>query len=630
MLGSLRKILHSSPIGKKGRLSILIFLDALLIIFSVLIVFFVLQKEVSSSFILILKWLIPSLIFIGLPFYLFSNQYQSLTRYVGAKSFYALASRNGTLLIIIAIISELIGLPRPSKSTWLLIWITLTLLSAIFRFSARDILINIENQPKYNVKKVVIFGSGSAGVQLAASLKVNKQYKVVCFVDDVPNMWGRTIWDIPIKSRGFLNEKSKFDEILLAKPSLTKQEIRGIVEDSKKIGISILQIPSIEDLTSGIQTIDSLRPVPIEELLGRDLITAKLDNIKPHIEGKSICVTGGGGSIGTELCRQILKLKPKKLIIFENNEPSLYAIHQELSEKVHEKVDIYPVLGSAQNLSLLQNVFKKNNVSIVFHAAAYKHVPIVEKNPISGILNNVFSTKVVCDAALNSSIKQIILVSTDKAVRPENIMGASKRLAEMIIQGFAEEERLKKIKNPNYDMKLFSMVRFGNVLASSGSVVPLFKKQIANGGPITLTHKDIVRYFMTITEAVNLVLNSATMAEGGDVFLLDMGEPIKIYSLAEQMIKLSGLTIKSPNNPKGDIEIIETGLRPGEKLFEELLLNAKAQPSSHPLIFKGIEDYIPKNILLEKLKTLYIHLNNDDIKKSLETLSELVPEWKRL
>ena len=467
-------------------------------------------------------------------------------------------------------------------------------------------------------------------MQLAASLKVNKQYKVVCFVDDVPNMWGRTIWDIPIKSRGFLNEKSKFDEILLAKPSLTKQEIRGIVEDSKKIGISILQIPSIEDLTSGIQTIDSLRPVPIEELLGRDLITAKLDNIKPHIEGKSICVTGGGGSIGKELCKQILKLKPKKLIIFENNEPSLYAIHQELSEKVHEKVDIYPVLGSAQNLSLLQNVFKKNNVSIVFHAAAYKHVPIVEKNPISGILNNVFSTKVVCDAALNSSIKQIILVSTDKAVRPENIMGASKRLAEMIIQGFAEEERLKKIKNPNYDMKLFSMVRFGNVLASSGSVVPLFKKQIANGGPITLTHKDIVRYFMTITEAVNLVLNSATMAEGGDVFLLDMGEPIKIYSLAEQMIKLSGLTIKSPNNPKGDIEIIETGLRPGEKLFEELLLNAKAQPSSHPLIFKGIEDYIPKNILLEKLKTLYIHLNNDDIKKSLETLSELVPEWKRL
>ena len=230
---------------------------------------------------------------------------------------------------------------------------------------------------------------------------------------------------------------------------------------------------------------------------------------------------------------------------------------------------------------------------------------------------------------MNSSIKQIILISTDKAVRPENIMGASKRLAEMIIQGFAEDERLKKIKNPNYKMKLFSMVRFGNVLASSGSVVPLFKKQISNGGPITLTHKDIVRYFMTITEAVNLVLNSATMAEGGDVFLLDMGEPIKIASLAEQMIKLSGLTVKNHNNPKGDIEIIETGLRPGEKLFEELLLDAKAQTTSHPLIFKGIEGHIPKDILLEKLKTLYKELNKNDVKKSLKTLSELVPEWKR-
>ena len=275
MVERLKNFLHSRFIGKKGELSILILLDALLIISSVLIVFYVLQNEAPNSFILISKWLIPSLLFIGLPFYIFSRQYQSLTRYVGVKSFYALASRNGILLLIIAIISDFIGLPRPSKSSWILIWITLSLLSTIFRFAARDILMNMDNLPSSETKKVVIFGSGSAAVQLAASLKVSGNYKIICFVDDVPAMWERTIWDIPIKSRRFLNEKSKFDEILLAKPSLNKVQIRDIVEESKKIGVNILQIPSIEDISCGKATIDSLKPIPIEELLGRELITSR-------------------------------------------------------------------------------------------------------------------------------------------------------------------------------------------------------------------------------------------------------------------------------------------------------------------------------------------------------------------
>ncbi len=629
MINKLKKILHSKFVGKKGRLSILISLDTLLIISSVFFVFYVLQNEAPSSLILISKWLIPSLIFLGLPLYIFSNQYRSLTRYVGAKSFYALASRNGILLLLISIISDLIGLPRPSKSSWILIWITLSLLSAIFRFAARDILMNLDNLPNSKTKRVAIYGSGSAAVQLAASLKVSGKYKIICFFDDVPAMWGRTIWDIPINSIKTLSEKAQFDEILLAKPTLSKEKIREIVKESKKSGANILQIPSIEDITNGKTSIDALKPIQIEELLGRELITTNLDSIKPLLENNSICVTGGGGSIGTELCKQIVKLKPNKIVVFERNEPALYKTHLALKDELIKDIEIIPILGSAQNFLLLKNIFEKFKVKIVFHAAAYKHVPIVELNPIAGIYNNVFATRSVCEACLNSEVEQMILISTDKAVRPENVMGASKRLAELIIQGFAEEEKGKKLKNPNYKMKLFSMVRFGNVLASSGSVVPLFKKQISNGGPITLTHKDIVRYFMTIAEAAQLVLNSATMAKGGDVFLLDMGEPIKISSLAEQMIKLSGLSIKNEKNPKGDIEIVETGLRPGEKLFEELLIDGEARPTKHPLIFKGIEKSISPEKLWKKLDILESNVKSNNSNKSLEILSELVTEWKR-
>ena len=626
----IRNLLHSKIIGKRGRLSILICLDAILIIFSVLIVFFVLQNESAYPLIYIGKWLIPSLIFLGLPFYLFSNQYQSLTRYVGAKSFYALASRNGILLILIALISELIGLPRPSKSSWILIWITLSLLSTLFRFAARDLLINFDNSSLKKTKKVAIYGSGSAAIQLAAALKVSERNKVVCFIDDIPALMGRTIWDIPIKSEMDLNYPKKIEQILLAKPSLNKSKRRSIIKKAQENNISIMQIPSLEDLTTGKSKIDSLEPISIEDLLGRDSIKIDLNLIKPVINNKSVCVTGGCGSIGNELCNQIIKLKPKFLVIIDHNEPSLYQTQQDLINKIPKGTKVIAALGSVYDYLFLKNILKKYDVRLLFHAAAYKHVPIVENNEISGIKNNVFATKAVCDAAISSNLEQVVLISTDKAVRPENIMGASKRLAEMIVQGYAEKEDEKKIRDPNYKIKLFSMVRFGNVLASSGSVVPLFKKQIAKGGPITLTHKDIVRYFMTITEAVQLVLNSVTMAEGGDVFLLDMGEPMKISSLAEQMIKLSGLTIKNQENPNGDIEIIETGLRPGEKLFEELLINAEAETTSHPLIFRGIENSIPYSKLLKNLETLKIYLEENNKEESLNMLSKLVPEWKRV
>ena len=388
-------------------------------------------------------------------------------------------------------------------------------------------------------------------------------------------------------------------------------------------------MPSIEDIVNGQMKIDSLKPISIESLLGRDEINVNLEYVKPIIQDSSICVTGAGGSIGSELCIQILKLKPNKLILFEQSEINLYKILEDLKESLNQSkhTELIPILGSANNSKLLEKVLDINKVKTIFHTAAYKHVPLVEKNPISGVFNNVITTLTICKIALKTKTKQVILVSTDKAVRPNNVMGASKRLAEIIFQAFASEELKLKLKNKHHIPTLFSIVRFGNVLASSGSVVPLFKKQINNGGPITLTHKDIIRYFMTIKEAVQLILITTTMSEGGDVFLLDMGEPVKILTLAEQMIKLSGLTIKNANNPNGDIEILETGLRPGEKLFEELLIDAEAIKTDHPLIYRANENHIEYEILIKKLKILEQNIIENNLKEVLKILSILVPEW---
>ena len=388
-------------------------------------------------------------------------------------------------------------------------------------------------------------------------------------------------------------------------------------------------MPSIEDIVNGQMKIDSLKPISIESLLGRDEINVNLEYAKPIIQDSSICVTGAGGSIGSELCIQILKLKPNKLVLFEQSEINLYKIFEELKGSLNQSkyTELIPILGSANNSKLLEKVLDNNEVKTIFHTAAYKHVPLVEKNPIAGVFNNVITTLTICKIAVKAKTKQVILVSTDKAVRPNNVMGASKRLAEIIFQAFASEELKSKLKNKHYIPTLFSIVRFGNVLASSGSVVPLFKKQINNGGPITLTHKDIIRYFMTIKEAVQLILITTTMSEGGDVFLLDMGEPVKILTLAEQMIKLSGLTIKNANNPNGDIEILETGLRPGEKLFEELLIDAEAIKTDHPLIYRANENHIEYEILIKKLKILEQNIIENNLKEVLKILSILVPEW---
>ena len=475
-----------------------------------------------------------------------------------------------------------------------------------------------------------IYGAGAAGSQLLASLKLSR-LNIIAFFDDNQKLWGTKINEVKIfPPHQIYKFKDNLKQILLAIPSIEISRKRTIIKTLQNLELPILDMPSIDEITKGKSKIDALRPIPIEELLGREVVEAQSDLMKLAIKNKTILITGAGGSIGSELCRQVIKNKPNKIVILEISEENLYKINEELLQINFHKINIISILGSSSNLNLVSKTIKDNNVDIIFHAAAYKHVPIVELNPIEGIKNNIFSTVAVCEASAENHIEKLILISTDKSVRPTNIMGASKRVAELIVQAYAEKESTKFSKDSTYKETLFSMVRFGNVLGSSGSVVPKFKEQIKSGGPITLTDPNIIRYFMTIKEAAQLVIQSSVLSEGGDIFLLDMGDPVKIYDLAKQMINLSGLFHKNENNIDGDIEIISTGLRPGEKLYEELLINAESKPTSNPRIFKAYEKSI-KFLVVEKiLKDLKYHLENYNLEESLKILKKLVPEWKKI
>ena len=398
------------------------------------------------------------------------------------------------------------------------------------------------------------------------NIKLLNTYSVKGFVDDNPSLWGRSILGIRIYSPNdlfSLKESLKIKKVLIAIPSISKSNLKSISKNLNSLNIPVLQIPSLSDIITGKAKIDKLRPIQIEDILGRDEVYSHYELVSKDIINSIILVTGAGGSIGSELCRVLIDLKPQKLILFDNSEPSLYSIYHELSNNHLGECKLVPLLGSATNYKLVDNVIKKNKVSVIFHAAAYKHVPLVEMNPLQGLENNINSTRVLCESAFKNKIDKFVLISSDKAVRPTNLMGVSKRISELIVQAYHEEIPESKL---NLKKTIFLMVRFGNVINSSGSVIPLFRNQIKKGGPITLTHPKITRYFMTINEACHLVLQASSLAKGGDVFLLDMGEPIEIKKVAEQMISLSGLTLKNIDNPKGDIEIVITGLRWGKTL----------------------------------------------------------------
>ena len=606
-------------------------IDSLTVVFSIWSCLYSLDYHVGiSSFNNNYSWIYLISLIAAPVIYYTTKQYKALSRYAGLSSVGQVFVRNILLYLMLFYIGDFFKLKLPSASFWYLTCLFTSLLIIFTRLTIRDFLPFFrDNYAKNNELKVVIYGAGLTGAQLARNLRLLNSYKLLFFIDDNPKLWGRTILGACIHPPQYITDKERdIDQVLLAIPSLKGKKRKEILESLQKYQIPVLTIPSIEQLVSGQAKIDSLKPISIHDLLGRDVVIADPKLLGQGINNKVVLVTGAGGSIGSELCRQIFNLDPKKLILLDSNESCLYLINQELSDVLNQKVEFQSVLGNACDYILINKIFNDEKVDVVFHAAAYKHVPLVELNPIQGLYNNVISTRTICACAEKSSVKQVVFVSTDKAVRPTNIMGASKRLSELIIQAYSEKTLLKA-GNDDPCSVIFSMVRFGNVLDSSGSVVRLFRNQISRGGPITLTNPNIIRYFMTIPEASQLVLQSLALAKGGDVFLLDMGEPVLIRKLAEQMIELSGYSVRNKINPEGDIEIVVTGLRPGEKLYEELLIDENSSPTDHPLIYRANEKAIPFSKLLAKVDELELQLKDYSLDKSLKILSEIVPEWKR-
>ncbi|CAG0903007.1 unnamed protein product [Cyprideis torosa] len=519
-------------------------------------------------------------------------------------------------LALVTLLADWKGIPR---SIFPIYWGTAFFFIGGSRYVAR--LYYSRHQRNSDKTNVVIYGAGQSGIQLANALVNNPDFRPVAYLDDDKSLQKAIIQSLPIYSPANLTlviEKLRVEKVFLALPAVSKQRKSEILRYLEAFPVQVLSIPGISELISGEKNIDELREIEIDELLGRDSVAADEELMNVCIHGLAVMVTGAGGSIGSELCRQIIRLQPSRLVLFDASEFALYQIEQELralvqSEQLTDRSDfIVPALGSVQDQDRLSEVLFHYRIKTLYHAAAYKHVPMVEHNPIEGIMNNTFGTLRTALAAQRAEVRHFVLISTDKAVRPTNIMGGSKRMAELALQGIAQQSA----------KTLFSMVRFGNVLGSSGSVVPLFRQQIRSGGPITLTHPDITRYFMTIPEAAQLVIQAGAMAKGGEVFLLDMGEPIKIIDLARRMIHLSGMSIKDETHPDGDIAILTTGLRPGEKLYEELLIDSSADKTRHPKIFHAHEDYIDWDELtgvLDQLETACAERDTATIQDILET-----------
>ena len=612
-----KKIGNISPNARK---LFLIFIDILVIPFVLFFGFWVKHESPLSEEFLSTIWIIKASLFLGIPLYIFTGQYKSLTRYVGSRSLYYLISRNSILILIIIIVGKFLKLSLPSEGNLIIFLILVSFISGGIRFLLRDILLYFSDFNKKNLKKVAIYGAGASGAQLEATLRLSYEYSIEFFIDDNKELWRRSLNDIPIRSVDFLkNNINKIDQVLIAIPSLKKRNYKKILDKLSEYNISVLTIPSLSEIASGKSKINSLKPILIEDILGRDEIPPDPILLSKSINNKSILITGAGGSIGSELARKILEINPSRLVLLEINEPSLYQVQRELKNNFPEK-DIFSILGSASSKKLLENAIRDYRIDLIFHAAAYKHVPLVEENPIIGLENNIFSTLNICAVTQSLKVEKVVLISSDKAVRPTNLMGVSKRISELIFQAYSNNKKYNTC---------FSMVRFGNVLGSSGSVVPLFREQIQKGGPITITDKDMVRYFMTIEEASYLVIQASALAKGGEILLLDMGEPIFIKILAEKMINLAGLRVKNKTNPKGDIEIKYTGKRAGEKLYEELLISAESEKTLHPLIYKARENYINSEILLEELQNLKKYLRNFDYESTFKVLKNLVPEWEK-
>lgn len=547
--------------------------------------------------------------------------YRAVVRFIGPKVIVAVVAGVTASTLVLALVVVALGRGGMPLAAVGIYWA----LALVYVGGSRVLARSLMNSHPTGANRVVIYGAGSAGAQAAAALRLGGRFDPVAFVDDDASLQGSLVAGVEVSSPFELDRLIKANSVktlLLALPSQSHRRRKAILDGLESLVVRVMTIPDLADLMSGRASIEDVRDVDPTDLLGRDPVPPDERLIDACIRGKSVMVTGAGGSIGSELCRQIARRGPSRLVLFEMSEIALYRIESELlAEMTREglEFELNALLGNAHHKYRIREIMQAFGVQTVYHAAAYKHVPIVEKNLVEGVHNNVLSTWYAAEAARETGVETFVLISTDKAVNPTNVMGATKRLAEIVIQALQQETTQTR----------YCMVRFGNVLGSSGSVVPLFKEQIRAGGPVTVTHPDVRRYFMTVSEAAQLVLQASSMGKGGDVFVLDMGKPVKIDELARRMIALIGLTVRDDANPDGDIEIRYSGLRPAEKLYEELLIGENVSGTGHPMIMRAIEHSLPWPEVKELLSELTIALNRFDCEGVLKSLERGVGEYKK-
>lgn len=565
-------------------------------------------------------WLILATPLVSIPVYARIGLYRAIIRYIDHKIVLTVVKGAALSVLMLAVLAAVSLRAEFSPTPFIIFAANLILYLLASRFMARGFFVGDRRASQR--ANVIIYGAGNAGIQLANALFPGKEYLPVAFVDDNPQLHRTTIGGIKVYAPArlpHLVDMLNVSTVLLAIPSLTRGEQKRLIDSLTHLKVKLKVTPPVKNLVKGLARVDDIRQIEIEDLLSRDPVAPNESLLSVCVMGKTVAVSGAGGSIGSELCRQIIKLAPRRLILIELSEFSLYTIDQELRGLVTASganIDIVPFIGSVGDYEKCHKILSLYEVDTLYHAAAYKHVPLVEQNPVEGIRNNVFGTLNIARAAVAAKVKCFVLVSTDKAVRPTNVMGSTKRLAELILQAFSRQ----------HSQTRFCMVRFGNVLGSSGSVVPLFRRQIAAGGPVTLTHPEITRYFMTIPEAAQLVIQAGSMGRGGDVFVLDMGSPVKIADLAKKMIHLSGQEVRSEDTP-GGIEIRYVGLRPGEKLYEELLIGDNVTGTDHPLIMRAQEAEIAWPFLEIMLKQLEDYCSRGDQAGIRAQLKKMVPEY---
>jgi FlaA1/EpsC-like NDP-sugar epimerase len=590
-------------------------------------------------------WLFMVAPMIAIPLFIRIGMYRAVMRYFGNDALMAIAKAvTLSALILSLVVYWYQDAPKVIPRSLVLNywWLSLVLIGGLRllmrqyfmgHWFAAGQMLNF-NRPDTGLTRVAIYGAGAAGNQLVAALRMGRAMRPVAFIDDDSNIANRTISGLrvykPKHIQQLINETAA-QQILLAIPSASRARRREVLESLEPFPLHVRTVPGFMDLASGRVKVEDLQEVDIADLLGRDPVPGRQELFERCIRGQVVMVTGAGGSIGSELCRQILPSKPLSLLLFEHCEFNLYRIHSELESRIEREslpVRLVPILGSIRNSNRMLDVMRTWKVNSVYHAAAYKHVPMVEHNVAEGVLNNVLGTMHAAQAAVQAGVANFVLISTDKAVRPTNVMGSTKRVAEMILQALSREPAPVLFGSTDgvhhVNKTRFTMVRFGNVLGSSGSVIPRFYQQIRAGGPVTVTHPKITRYFMTIPEAAQLVIQAGSMGQGGDVFVLDMGQPVKIAELAEKLIHLSGLSVRSEKCPHGDIAIEYTGLRPGEKLYEELLIGDNVSATEHPMIMRANEEHLDWDVLKDRLAKLLKAVDNDDYPQVRQLLREVV------